>query len=430
MSQSPAAPRSPRSTLLRRVRAVRRLACPVVLLLAMTVIGPLPRADAAVSCGTSAGGTLCLTVPDGTVAGDQVISATWSGPGSPTVEFYLDGDYLNFEYQKPYSFVWPTAKEIDGRHTITARVHPAGSTYGQYVSAKVTLRNGNATAADIPRSPANYQQLWKPRQGNLLAGVGNLGAEKPQELQLLEYIRSTNPAAFLYLGEVHEFGTWATTRDHYGLASFDDPSGVGTLWGTMAGYTLATPGNHQRGYYDVFSDYWHQRPFWSTAVVNGIRIYDLTSECAHLGGCGPNGTQGRWLANQLATHTEPCVLGMWHRPLVSMDKKRSGTTMLPTWTMLANGGGDLVVNADTRDMEEVKPMNGALETGKRDSHMVELVSGAGAARWVTSNTSDPRVAWRLYKTPGAVWIGTSGDTLTWQFRSSAGDVLRRGSVSC
>src|SRR5262245_48684731 len=37
MSQSPVAPRSPRPSLLRRVRAVRRLAYPVVLLLSMTV---------------------------------------------------------------------------------------------------------------------------------------------------------------------------------------------------------------------------------------------------------------------------------------------------------------------------------------------------------------------------------------------------------
>ena len=44
-----------------------------------------------------------------------MVSATRSGTGGGTLEFYLDGAYLNFEYQRPYEFVWPTAKELTVR---------------------------------------------------------------------------------------------------------------------------------------------------------------------------------------------------------------------------------------------------------------------------------------------------------------------------
>jgi hypothetical protein len=104
--------------------------------------------------------------------------------------------------------------------------------------------------------------------------------------------------------------------------------------------------------------------------------------------------------------------------------------MNTVWAMLANGGGDLVLTADTRDMEEVLPMNAALQVKRPDSHMVQLVSGAAAARWVAVVSDEPRVAWRLYRTPGAVFVRTEAKQLTWEFRDSSGAVLRTGNVRC
>src|SRR5215218_5643503 len=151
---------------------------------------PTARASAADSCGQSAGFKLCLTTPAGSLAGDQTISATWLGSGSPTIEFTLNGNYLNFEYQKPFSFTWPTAKERDGTYTLAARVH-IGTTYGTYVSTSVTLRNGNTSG--VPTSASNYESLFSPQAGGTIAAVGNGGAEKPAEKTLLNYIASTKP---------------------------------------------------------------------------------------------------------------------------------------------------------------------------------------------------------------------------------------------
>ena len=75
-------------------------------------------------------------------------------------------------------------------------------------------------------------------------------------------------------------------------------------------------------------------------------------------------------------------------------------------------------------------MNARLQTGQRNSHLVELVSGAAAARWVRDGSSDPRVAWSRYEVPGAVFIEAVKGSLVWRFRNSAGSLLRRGSVTC
>ena len=174
---------------------------------------------------------------DGPLTGDVTVSATWGSTTAAVVEFSLDGAYLNFEYQRPYSFVWPTSKERDGTYALSARVHK-GSVYGDSISTQVVLANGNLDS--VPSNAADYEALFAPQSGPEIAAVGNGGAEKPAEIKLLNYIRSTEPAAFLYLGEVHEFGTWATRRDHYGEASFDSQSG-GTLWGRW----LHTPWRQQ-----------------------------------------------------------------------------------------------------------------------------------------------------------------------------------------
>lgn len=412
---------------------MRRIAggvCTALLACLLSVVGLAAPSLAAITvCGPSAGATLCLKIPSGPLSGEQTISAVWSGTArSYTVEFRFAGSYLNYEYQSPYSFIWPTDKSLDGTYRLRARVHEGGIE-GEYVSTMVHLVNGNM--ASIPRSPANFRALFRPRAGSTtIAAVGNAGAEKTDELNLERYIESTSPTAFLYLGEVHEFGTWASRRDHYGLAAFDDPQGRGTLWGRMARYTLATPGNHERDYITEYRDYWHERPLWSTTVIDGVRIYDLTSECGANGGCRVAGAQAQWLKSRLATDSERCTLSFWHRPVVSMDSARSGPIMNVIWHMLARSGADLVLNADTREMEELAPMNSHLQTGRPYSHMVELVSGAAAARWVISHTSDRRVAWHRYKTPGAVYVHRQAHTLQWRFRDSKGTLLRSGHVHC
>ena len=100
----------------------------------LSVVGlAAPSLAASRVCGPSAGASLCLTVPSGALSGEQTVSAVWSGTArSYTVEFRLAGKYLNYEYQSPYSFIWPTDKSLDGMYRLRARVHEGGIE-GDYV---------------------------------------------------------------------------------------------------------------------------------------------------------------------------------------------------------------------------------------------------------------------------------------------------------
>jgi hypothetical protein len=410
----------------------------VLVLLIMTAawIHPSIPAAARTRCGPSAGVRLCLTVPDGVLSKANLVRATLGGGGGGRVEFTWRGAYLNYEYLAPYEFLWPTGKYVDAKGTLSARVR-RGGTLGAPVSFQVRLQNGNRR---VPKNPSDWRSIFRPRPRSgdeVVAAVGNAGADKPDEVRLRSMIKARRPSIFLYLGEVHEFGSWATRRDHYGLASFDDPKGRGTKWGSMAHFTQPTQGNHESGkvYTRIYRDYWHQRPHWSSFRYAGVRFYNLNSECSTIGGCGTGSAQYKWLRRRVALDTERCVVSFWQKPVVSEDSKRSGPKMIPTWSLLARSGGDLVINGHTREMEQSVPLNANLQPRRAGSHMVELISGAGAARWVRNLDPDPRIVWSRFRVPGALFVGLdldapSGDRLRWTFRDVSGAALRSGSVSC
>jgi hypothetical protein len=430
--------RRPRS--LRPRTQIASLVTVLVLAASWLVAGAPASIAATYACGPSNTYTLCLTMTDGALAGDQTIYANateQSTTGAPIarLEFTWNGAYLIYRYQAPYEFVWPTAKFLDGTGQLSARV-VSGGVPGAWVTMQVTLANGNVTA--IPRNPANSATAFAPQPYSgepVIAAVGSGGAGKAQESDVITSIKAHKPAAFLYLGDVDEFGNWTTYVNNYGVSALDDPTGSGTLWGSMARYTAPTPGNHENGsYVSSWQDYWHQRPLWSTFTIGDVRLFDLNSNCGALASCTAS-AQTTWLAGQLAANTSRCVVAFWHIPQVSEDYARNGTKMAALWTLLANNGGDLVVNAHTHDMEVTAPLNAAGVAGQPDSHMVELVSGGAGGRWELQYQADPRVLWELYHTAGSLYFTTvhhpdGSESITWWFEDTLGGVLRTGSVTC
>ena len=84
----------------------------------------------------------------------------------------------------------------------------------------------------------------------------------------------------------------------------------------MASYTLPTAGNHQRDYIAEYQDYWHQRPLWSTTTLDGVRIYNLTSECKANGGCLGHRSAGAVApaadgGEHRAVRRSPCGTARW-----------------------------------------------------------------------------------------------------------------------
>jgi Calcineurin-like phosphoesterase len=430
---------------MRRGRAVRRLRLLSLLSLlpvsVMAAVTPGTSWAQTSTCTPSSGYLLCLNVARGVLAGDQPVFVT-ATPQSPAgkiarIEFTWNGQYLIYKYQSPYQFAWPTAKFIDGPGTLAARVVTIGSAGGSWGTATVTLANGNISS--VPKNPANWATAFSPEPYTgepLIAAVGSGASGKPRETAVIGSIKAHHPTAFLYLGDVDEFGDWTTYYNNYGLSALDDPTGQGTLWGSMARYTASTPGNHESGpvYEPTWQDYWHQRPLWSTFTIGDIRFFDLSSNCGPASSCTDSG-QTTWLAQQLATNTSRCIVSFWHIPIVSEDYARNLPKMDAAWALLAQHGGDLVINAHTHDMEQTAPLNALGLAGQPDSHMVELISGAAAGRWELQFAADSRVVWERYMTPGAVYVGSvhnpnGSEQLNWWFEDTLGTVLRTGSIMC
>lgn len=390
------------------------------------------------ACGTSAGYAICLDVPSGPLAGEVAVSVRTNGGGLPSrMEFLWTPpggapERLFLDLKKPFGFVWPTTKYLDGEGSLSARAVVSG-TAGTPVSVPAQLANGNLTG--IRWNPSDHGSRFSPvppgGSDPLTAAVGDGAAGTPATEKVADAIRGRSPNLFLYLGDVYETGTFGELRTNYGLPRPDDPAGVGTSWARMSTITAPTLGNHEDRV--VLRDYWHGWPDYTSFDFGGVHYVDLNTQCKQVP-CKAGGAQHAWLKSDLAGSTLRCVVGFWHIPPVGGGKEDARQAAL--WRALVGGGADLVITAHRHAMEEFAPLNAAFQAGAPDSHTVLLVSGAGGYAMKSGLTADPRRVWKAEKVAGAVWVrsvdGASGvaTSLSWRFEKTDGTLLRAGSVGC
>ncbi len=423
----------------RRRRLANGAAAGLVLVLVLIRPGV---GEAAQQCGTSSGYSICLNAPSGTLSGDVSISVTVSGSSSGIshMDFAWGSTSSNTnsllsDFQAPWGFVWRTDLYLDGNGWLNVRVTRGGGSPGAPVAMQLTLSNGNSSS--VPAHPSDWNQIFQPRASSgdpVVVAVGDGGDGTTRSNALAAYIPQSEASLLLFLGDIYERGTPAEWDYNFGRSSLDP--GGGTKWGSMITWTVPTLGNHEGFNIPVWRDYWHGRPNWDTFVYGGVRFLDLNSECTRIGGCGPGSAQYSFVQNTLASNTWPCVVAFWHKPVLSAVADT--TAMDPIWALLADGGGDLVLNGHTHTMERYQPMNADLQVGQPDSHMVELVSGAGGHNLTPTMDTDPRNAWQVTKTTGAAYLtlvgGGSGvaTALSWEFRDTNGNAIpgSSSSVSC
>jgi hypothetical protein len=172
-------------------------------------------------------------------------------------------------------------------------------------------------------------------------------------------------------------------------------------------------------------------------VYGGVRFLLLDSDCDRRT-CDAQLTFAR---RTLAANRYACVVAAWHRPVLSPGPR--APWMAPLWRLVASHGGDLVLNGHQHHMQVLKPLNGALAAGQRDSHLVQIVSGAGGHILHRDRSTDPRGAWQAMGVPGALFLTLVGGGpnaaatgLTWAFRDTSGRIVSTpagpgtGSVTC
>jgi Calcineurin-like phosphoesterase len=415
-----------------------------IILAAAALLAPLivdvEPVRAAEVCGTSATFTICLTVPDGILSGDVVVTSTVAGDVANLAELrYAWGATadtttpLFSDFEAPWSFVWPTDRYLDATRSLNVRARRRNSqTFGAPVTLTTTIDNGND--GSVSTSPADWDQVFVARStpGDPLTGdpvvaaVGDGADGMLRSQTVVDSIAASPASVFLYLGDVYEAGTPTEFENNYGRASFDPAGGAG--WGAIASWTRPTLGNHEAKMLPAWLDYWHQRPLYESFVHGGVLFLNLDSECGLVpGGCGVGGPQYTFVQQALASATQSCIVAMWHRPVLSLND--DNVPMRPIWKLLAQGGGDIVLNGHIHAMQQYLPLNGALEAGMPDSHMVELISGAGGHKAATGTDGDARAAWQSNTVPGAVYLtavgGATGDAsaLDWAFKDASGAVV-------
>ena len=416
-----------------------------VLAIVLTGLSPTP-GQAVASCGASAGYQICVNAPGSVLSGNQTIGVTVSGSSAGIYEMNFawgssttSTNQLMSDFEAPWGFVWRTDRYLDATQYLNVRVKTSETAAGTPVSIALTLQNGNITS--VPSNPSDWASLFqaRPAAGDpVFAAVGDGADGRARSKAVAASIASSTASLFLYLGDVYERGTPAELDANYGRASFD--TGGTWDWGALARWTVPTVGNHEVANLATWRDYWHGIPLYQTFVAGGVRFFDLDSECASVGGCGVGSPQYNFVQQALQTNTYPCVVAFWHRPVLGGANPSS--EMRALWALLANSGGDLVLNGHTHDMEAYAPLDPNLAAGQPGSHMVQLVAGSGGHAFYPTASTDPRDVWHALKTPGAVFItavgGATGQStrLDWVFKTANGDVVTtaqgqgRGSVPC
>ncbi len=416
-----------------RGRAIPGSAAIAVLALLTTgLTGVAPARAAVQTCGLSGTHTICVTVPDSPLSGlERVIVTNTPNSGQLDVYWKQGGSSTPLIRQfgpspesGDYSFTWPTQKYLDGTGTLKVRV--PGNSF--VLAPNITLQNGNVS--DIQHSPNDWQSYlpgpWTQPADPVVPAVGDGPSDEAVSNSVASMIAAASPPLFLFLGDIYDKGTYTENLNHYGVSALDDPSGA-TLWGVTARVTQPTAGNHEwPGHAADWTDYWHQRPPYTSFEFGGVLFVDLdTSEPAGVGSSQYAFVQG------VLANAPPCVVAYGHIP--PLKNTTINTSLQALWSLVATNGGDLWVAGHVHTMSEYVPLDANFQPG---GHLVQLVAGSGGHR-LAGTQSASVVAWSQGKTPGALFLtlngaanGGTASSISWAFESTQGTVLRTGSVDC
>ncbi len=212
----------------------------------------------------------------------------------------------------------------------------------------------------------------------------------------------------------------------------------GPTWGRFLERTRPAPGNHEHntrklaGYLDYFGGAAAPdgKP-WYSYDLGTWHVIVLDSSCDHVGGCGQDSEQGRWLADDLAASSATCTMAIWHHPRWSSGEHGSDRDVAPFWTLLYAEGADVVVNGHDHDYERFAPQDPkAHEDSERGIR--EFVVGTGGATlrpflpFLHAANSEVRDS----LDHGVIRFVLHPSSYDWTFISTANGVTDQGTGSC
>jgi hypothetical protein len=291
-----------------------------------------------------------------------------------------------------------------------------------------------ASAAGDPVIVAAGDIACDPTSGSFKGGGGT--ATGCRQRYTADLIRSIDPDAVLALGDnQYSCGGYSAFMQSY------DPS-----WGAFKSITHPVVGNHEylttsgtdctaanagaAGYFDYYGAAAGQpgQGYYSFDVGTW-HLIALNSNCSNAGGCGDTSPQGRWLANDLATHHNMCTLAYWHIPLFSSGG-RAASNSLALWKQLYNADADVVLNGHDHTYERFAPQtpSGQLDTARG---IREFVVGTGGADHTTFVSFAPNSEVGNASTFGVLKLTLHPSSYDWQFVPEAGQTFTdSGTTAC
>ncbi len=169
---------------------------------------------------------------------------------------------------------------------------------------------------------------------------------------------------------------------------------------------------------------------WYAKDLGTWRVIVLDSDCSKVGGCDADSVQGRWLADELATHQATCTLVLFHHPRFSSgDEHGNDRDMDAFWRPLYAAGVDVIVNGHDHDYERFAPQDPDAKED-RERGIREFVVGTGGAALRGFNPPEPNSELRAAVAHGVLALTLHPGSYEWEFHPTKTDFSDRGTGPC
>ena len=177
------------------------------------------------------------------------------------------------------------------------------------------------------------------------------------------------------------------------FASCYDPT-----WGRHKARTKPVVGNHEYDSSGTAAAYFNYfTPAVADPLGNGYGYYSFDLGTWHVvvlnsdsGVTNPTSgpAQLSWLQSDLVTHTNQCVLAIWHRPLFTSGSSNGGSSRIRRlWQALENAGAEIVINGHDHLYERFAPQD---SLGSANSLGIrEFIVGTGGGETHSNYVNNP-----------------------------------------
>jgi PKD repeat protein len=365
--------------------------------------------------------------PSGPPAGAIAVNGTGNGGVPLGAVFNVPATFSDTSNQSPwsYSISWGDGNNASGS-TSTQGALPATHEYTADGSFRVSVTVTN------PRGASGTTSFTLTTTDPVIVAAGDIGDCGRTTDDATGRALDTIPGIVMPLGDnayldgtldqyTNCYGpTWgrhkARTRPVAGNHDYNTTGAPGYF-----GYFGAAAGDPSKGYYSFTVG------VWFVIVLNTGPDKPVNYEAGS--------PQEQWLRNELATHSQQCVLAVWHHPRFSTTEGRPAIRPEVTalWNALYEYGADLVLNGHDHGYQRFAPLQ---PDGTADAAfgIRQIVAGTGGGEGLYAFAPVPpglNLEIRNNDTFGVLKVTLRSGGYDWRFiRAAGGTFTDSGSGIC